>query len=872
MPPSDADSMRSSLLNHGEGSAVQQRASRLRRTGWVLAFVILGLCGITAWLWHQSKGLESRVLEAIQPHLLTDVGVGSVELTVWSSWPDVEVVMRNVRIEDALDEGSSFVELEKARIVIAWWSLLEGELEVSEIKLEKGRLMLQRTREGMENWRFWSAGGASSDFEWKVGSLQLEDVLLEGRWFSEGETFPVEWSAFCERAEVGVESGSFSEPLNGGWIGNLEAGSLELNAAGRRWLNQVGLETDFTVEVNGAVWEVNLPEAVLSKEGKEVVLDAGFVSGNGFSMDLAMVGSQIQSVRELLPEEFAPQLAGQETWSGGVDVQVVVGEFPPSMGWSRFASVRGGEEWGVRIKPLQLVLTLADEPVHWNAGTVEVLPVEGGWRVAARGLSGKAAGGEFVGDADWSRKGADEGLAIQGEFVARPSACASILGLNEHLPVGAVVQEGGSIRVDGHVKLARDSELGWTWKEGNGAGVAVDVALSIPGKEDASVWRVDRMEGKGHPLEWGIELKGVEGPGIQGGGTFSGGGSKDIWKAEMTWSFVDLDVLLASFKQGLSQRGHTVGISVPVEWDCSLEKLKWDQLSAENLRANGRLLLSDGSGSYVLEHAGFCDGRLSGEGEWDDRRVQFSGRLAGASLPELLVETRGMGQDLLLPRHVRGQIWADGFLGYHFDRKGDDVWETDMDVRVESGELVDFEWLQEIPNVLKEQPKYRLLADSEDLGRRLRRIRFEPIHTHVSLDRGLFTLQSTDIVSDAMDVGIEGWQLLSGTVDYTLDFALRDLKSSESEFGATQDDGLGHRFFLAIGGTLEEPVFGYDRSAHKSHRKEERKEAAGRLKSLIFGAGSEEGIAGDTLRLDTATDSLRQVKSERRILEDDEDF
>jgi len=154
----------------------------------------------------------------------------------------------------------------------------------------------------------------------------------------------------------------------------------------------------------------------------------------------------------------------------------------------------------------------------------------------------------------------------------------------------------------------------------------------------------------------------------------------------------------------------------------------------------------------------------------------------------------------------------------------------------------------------------------------LRRIRFEPIHTHVSLDRGLFTLQSTDIVSDAMDVGIEGWQLLSGTVDYTLDFALRDLKSSESEFGATQDDGLGHRFFLAIGGTLEEPVFGYDRSAHKSHRKEERKEAAGRLKSLIFGAGSEEGIAGDTLRLDTATDSLRQVKSERRILEDDEDF
>ena len=41
---------------------------------------------------------------------------------------------------------------------------------------------------------------------------------------------------------------------------------------------------------------------------------------------------------------------------------------------------------------------------------------------------------------------------------------------------------------------------------------------------------------------------------------------------------------------------------------------------------------------------------------------------------------------------------------------------------------------------------------------------------------------------------------------FTLDFALRDLKSDEGEFGPVAEDGLGHR---SLRGHLEEPEFGY---------------------------------------------------------------
>ena len=209
------------------------------------------------------------------------------------------------------------------------------------------------------------------------------------------------------------------------------------------------------------------------------------------------------------------------------------------------------------------------------------------------------------------------------------------------------------------------------------------------------------------------------------------------------------------------------------------------------------------------------------------------------------------------------------------------AWETELAVRLEEGELIDFDLLQRIPETLEEEGKYRLLADANDLRRRLRRVRFNPVDTRIALERGVFTVEPTDVVSDAMDVGISGWQSLSGGMDYTLDFALRDLKSNEDEFGVTEDDGLGHRFFLSIGGTLEAPEFGYDRAAHQDHRRQERRNAVDRLRNLVRGS------AGNEARSDSASysEGMQVLRNEegdnsgvnRRVsrpefLDDKEDF
>ena len=55
--------------------------------------------------------------------------------------------------------------------------------------------------------------------------------------------------------------------------------------------------------------------------------------------------------------------------------------------------------------------------------------------------------------------------------------------------------------------------------------------------------------------------------------------------------------------------------------------------------------------------------------------------------------------------------------------------------------------------------------------------------------------------------------------------------------GNIEDDGLGNMFFLAMDGTLNEPVYSYDRSAHKTHRRDAFRDEAVKIKESILNSG-----------------------------------
>ena len=114
-----------------------------------------------------------------------------------------------------------------------------------------------------------------------------------------------------------------------------------------------------------------------------------------------------------------------------------------------------------------------------------------------------------------------------------------------------------------------------------------------------------------------------------------------------------------------------------------------------------------------------------------------------------------------------------------------------------------------------------------------------------------------------MNVSLEGVHTFSGQIDYTLGFALRDLRDvRQVEFGDIEDDELGNMFFLAMDGTLEEPVYSYDREAHKAHRRKAISTEVDRLRNSI--QDSKDSESDNKSREERKSNGLNDL--------DDEDF
>ena len=104
-----------------------------------------------------------------------------------------------------------------------------------------------------------------------------------------------------------------------------------------------------------------------------------------------------------------------------------------------------------------------------------------------------------------------------------------------------------------------------------------------------------------------------------------------------------------------------------------------------------------------------------------------------------------------------------------------------------------------------------------------------------------------DISSSAMDISCSGSHSFDNNIDYSLGFKVRDVlcKNDHTEFGRVEDDGLSNRFFLSMEGTSDDPVFGYDRLAHKAQRKADRQAETQSLKDVLRGSPKSTGPDAD---------------------------
>jgi len=573
------------------------------------------------------------------------------------------------------------------------------------------------------------------------------------------------------------------------------------------------------------------------------------------SLSMAAVEAVLPpNVREVL----APALEGV---TGSAEVELSIGRCTTGEVWTGPEDAEWDGGWAVRLgRNGRGGLSWAEGPrkASWTSGAVVAMSGASGWKAVGPAIGADVAGGEFKGSAELTEAKGRMNVKVDGRGVFRPAGAWPWLGLQENSGGSAVaVSDGGRIDVQGSVELVRQAGQWADWTVAEGTTVT---ASDVVWEQDGAAMGVKDVQVEvREENQWTLAVSGVKVPGVGGSAQVQGRGDGGAVSVDL--DAVDVDDVAAWWSDQKTANGGNQTGSFMGSWDV---EVRCGRLTQGPLTLNGATL-SARFADEVLTVSAFeaegMGGRLEATGRVDGTGLVMDGRLEGADLAQFMEETSGLGQATLLPRHVRGKAWVEGQVGYAFGRTGALPWAVDARVRLEDAELIGFELLQQIPDVLESERKYRMIADAQDLRRRLNRVQFEPMDLRVHLEQGLISVDPVEIVSDAMDVGVEGWHRLGGPMDFTLDFALRDLKSDEGEFGPVAEDGLGHRFFLAMRGTLEAPEFGYDRTAHKEHRRVERQGALDRLRGALRGEGGEE-LGEDVATVVALTDSIAPDSSE----------
>lgn len=805
------------------------------------AFVTAGLLA-SAWMYEDE--IKARAIAALNQGLLTDLDVKSLDYSVIKHFPRVALTAKEVRLMGAYGPEDTLLTAGELSFELGLIRLLGGALAFDQIRVRDGQLHMRKDATGRVNWQVWNPADSANSSE---TAFDLERVLLENIDFSYRDT-PNQ--LFVEAVQVGASIAGRFEGQKLLLQGSIETTSGTVISEGKDWMHQAPLNGRLSMEIDSedelyTFQDLDLEVAGVGLQGKA----AFTASPQGVTtlIDARITSIDLSQLPRLLPAFIAEQL-GPYALSGKGEGHFFMsgllsqGRIPE---WTAGLSLRSASAKH-REEDVSLADVLTDLEVSGGGNSRGNLQI--------KHFSGYLEGGkvELVGSID-------DFTALNADL--KLFADLSLADLQRFLTAASVADLTGSARME----LSYSGVLPFTSKDGNrsfdaemlkrssyaGTAVLQGVRLSVEGlakpledmtgrivldRDGASVERLAMrvgdsdftLEGRiSNILPWLLaedQMLRVD--------------------AKSTSRHIDLASFISSEQESPSSADEVYHFALPgrmqVEVDARMEVFTFREFEARELRGKVRLtpagLLFD---ALQFENAGgkFLLSLRASPAE-NGFKIAANADLIDIDVQELFRQFENFGQGFLTTSHLRGRCTASALFQASMDRSlhiDPAKIYSSIDVKIENGELIGLQSMQSISDYMRENRLIAPFVKADVLEEKLRHIRFATFENRIEIRNERIYFPMMDIHSSVMDLKISGSHWFDNRIDYSVGLYLRDIlvHKDRTEYGVVEDDGLGHRFFLGMSGTTDEPVFSYDREARKEVRREERREEVSEFKRIL---------------------------------------
>ena len=788
-------------------------------------FIAIIVCSITLIVMANEERFKTIALERVSDKLDMALSVGEIEMSVWSEFPKVRVDLNNISLGGATNSIANIEDtlLIATRLGVAFslWEVLFSDPVIEAVILEDVQLFLKQSSGGDWNTSVFKDKESDKEEAVQVNVFRFIDVSIQAK-SNNNEIYRVD----IDRANIkGVDFDL-----------SFRNGVLEGSDASEELLPLFG-------NLRGEITLKNEDDIAISLENSEI--NGISLKGNcnlfeGFLAEIQVSQVGVSQLKNIVSEEALKKKRKGFIYEGKASLDISVDESKTSV---KFILLESDLSIAPEITGFSMVKT-----GRFSAeGTYEYFSKKNFSAMTIQSFKFDSKGLEVLGDAKCSNLNTDNWQINSQSVLDTQSPYSSWIPELQSAEYSYLPKEG-ELEVSSELSISPWGKLGeftFTVESEKLNGTLNGVPYSINNLTahfNNQICKVNGLE-----YSWGGNVGVIECDLLGVDKWLSGGLVKG--NVDLQAKHIDVTSILkwwgnvsnTEAESDSDEQNNSSFLPSGSEISLKIESpiLIWNALECHGFLSRVNVTPSKvhiiNATTKGLEGMARVEGafRPSNEG-WV---INLSGSADGLSLPKLFNCYDNFSQNTLRAQHLGGSLSVAGSIKMGWGSDG--VWSpeslnSNLDLSVSHGILENFEVFDDVADYLQEHRLMAPLVDPNDLRERLKKIQFENLESSIFISSSKTNIPNINIHSSAMGVSVEGVHSFTGEIDYTLGFALRDLrKSREVEFGSIEDDGLGTMFFLAMDGTLENPVYSYDRTAHKSHRRQALKDEAKRIKDAI---------------------------------------
>jgi hypothetical protein len=744
-------------------------------TGIILAVLII-LSIVVALVFE--KPIGKRLVKEINKQLTSELKVGDFDLSLISGFPNASAELLDVELGDAM--GGTLLKAEKLAFRFGLFSLFGSDIKVKTVVIENGLVNVVMTdRQGKSNFDIFVEGEeAPAEEEQEAGSfgLSLDRAILQNVDLSYLDLKARQrFKVLVEDAEV---SGQFSD-TNLKVVSDARMLARKAEVDGTIYLTgkKLSYDADIAIDLAKGLYELNSVE--LGVDGNAFSVDGWLEQLPAYTdMDLTIKGKEgsLGGLIALLPAQYLKQLEGFESKGTFYFDASLKGRMDDRNSPAVNASF-GLKEGRITADMLGTPLRDVSFEARYTNGK------EVSSRSSVFELKGfRAFFDRELLEADLRLANFDSPrIDFHMDGVLPMHTIYKMLG-NPYLTDGDGEIELRNINIKGAyrdmVDMSRIANV-----ETNGSIEFDDASISI--KKDKLLLDRGRIQMQNNNLA--VDDVRLEGPGTEVtlNGDFSNilpvlfadskRGQQDSelrFRATLEATRLDLDRLMAfstvpleegdaseetidSLKEVRIEKRESFTKFLKGTFEAKVDEFNYRQIEGEDF--SGRLSFEN-SVMKIEGQTKAMGGQftMDGDAHFVSRPFMKLKLICDqVDIHEFFRQTENFGQEVLVEDNLKGTLESKMAIYAFWDEEGNflmDELRMLADVRMEEGELVDFEMLYAFSDFLK-------LKD-------LRRIRFQVLQNWMEIDKGRLYIPVMFIQSNALNMTISGEHSFENEIDY----------------------------------------------------------------------------------------------------------